>query len=886
MSGALPGRVTLDGGDSGIATWLQGAVDTLGAVGAVIVEVDPDRRVLAPRWWVGYRREVVESWQAIPLDLSTPLTDAAREARVVSITSAQFAQRFREMTKRPLVEATGYAVAPLTDAAGAVWGALGLSFTDDQEVLRAVDALPHLADALQRRRTGQDQAGPTQGDPLGSWSVLDWNLFGSAADMLLSSAPVGFALLDGDLRYVRVNQQLAELNGRPAADHVGRTVREVVPQLAPAAEPIFREVLATGVPAQEINLSGEVPGAPGAVRHWLESVHRVLTPDGEAGLAVVVWDVTARAEAEQARAHTLALLDLLIMNAPIGIAFLDRQLRYLRINESLAAANGLPVADHIGRSVADVLPEVAPTVVPLLRRVLETGEPVIGLQLETGETPAQPGRARYWRISFYPVRPVDGGEPPEGLGLIVTDVTERVAADRERARLDAEAAAARHDADLAHQRLALLAKVSDVLSGSLNEQDVMHQLAQLLVPARADWLVVLLADSRGRLVPRYSCHADPEHAHLAPEVMRVGALPVTGPTTPARVFREQRAVAARDVTAYLREQGMPADLTEVGLRLDPGVGLLLPMVVRGRSIGVLWLMHDAGRPDDLTAEVELFSQVARRFAVALDNARLFGQHSRIASRLQEDLLPARLPSIPGVQLAVRYSTAEEAVEVGGDLYDVVPRHEPGSWLLTIGDVSGRGVDAAGITGLARHTLGALADVSPAEALERLNRIMISRRVDERFLTAAVAHLTLAGPGAPPGARLHLARAGHPAPLLLRADGTTQVLGPAGSLLGVGPDLGLETLDVTLVPGDTLLFYTDGVTETPGRDGLFGEERLAAAARESLTTALGDHQAPVADRVADEILAALDGYRTAPADDDLALLVVHVHTPASRELTAP
>lgn len=144
----------------------------------------------------------------------------------------------------------------------------------------------------------------------------------------------------------------------------------------------------SGEPIRELECSGEVPATPGVVRSWLESVHPVPGADGApAALAVVVWEVTDRRRAEQERERLLALFDALLLGAPVGLAFLDRDLRYVRVNEALAAQNGLPVAAHLGRTVAEVLPELAPDVEPLLRSVLDSGTPLVDREVETGPTP-------------------------------------------------------------------------------------------------------------------------------------------------------------------------------------------------------------------------------------------------------------------------------------------------------------------------------------------------------------------------------------------------------------------------------------------------------------------------------------------------------------------
>ena len=524
-------------------------------------------------------------------------------------------------------------------------------------------------------------------------------------EALITQTSVGFALLDADLRYVTLNERLAQINGLPVDDHLGRSLSEVLPHFAPVAEVPFREVLRTGSPLADLQFSGEVPGTGGVLRHWLESAYPVRDATGAtAGVAVLVWEVTDRVEAERRREQMLGLLDVLIRQAPIGIAFLDPGLRYVRINENLAAANGRSVEEHLGRPLPEVVPGIAHQLVPSLEEVLGTGRPIIDAQLETPPMPAESDRRRYWQISYYPVPSPVPGASPEGVGLIVTDQTERVEAECERARLHDAERAARAAAERAQARLDLLARASDLLGRSLDEGDVLAQLARLLVPDLADWLVVLLPDGRGRLVPRLSVHADAASAAMA-DAEAVGgtaALPIASDIPAAAVFRSGRPLHTGDIRPYLLAPGTPASVAALSDVLGPSPGLLVPMVVRGRSVGVLSLVDTTGRPDTLGADLELFADLARRAGVALDNARLFGQRTRIAARLQQSLLPERLPAVPGVAVAVRYATAEEAVDVGGDFYDLVAI-SPREHVVVVGDVSGRGVDAATVTGLARHT---------------------------------------------------------------------------------------------------------------------------------------------------------------------------------------
>ena len=527
-----------------------------------------------------------------------------------------------------------------------------------------------------------------------------------------------------------------------------------------------------------------MPGTGGAQRHWLESAYPIRAADGAVtGVAVLVWEVTDRVAPERSRDQMLALLDVLIGQAPIGIAFLDRELRYVRINEVLAAANGKSVAEHLGRPLPEVIPEIAEFVEPALRRVLGTGEPVIDSELETAPLWDDPHRRRHWKVSFYPVYESGPGGPPDGLGIIVTDETQRVEAERERERLHEAERAALAAAERAQDRLDLLARASDLLGRSLDEGEVIEQIAALLVPDHADWLALLMPDGRGRLVPRLSVHADPAAAWMSDLAAR-SPLPLASEVPAAVAFRDGRPLVTGDVRPYLLTPGTPPAIAALAEQLPPSPGLIVPMLVRGRAVGVLSLVNTSGRPDTLGDDVELFADLARRAGVALDNARLFGQRTRIASRLQESLLPERLPPVPGVEVAVRYATAEEAVDVGGDFYDLIAV-SPEQHVVLVGDVSGRGVDAATVTGLARHTLRAVAhELSPGRMLARLGDVLNAQESGERFVTAVAARLRRTAPDA---LEVVLARGGHTYPVLVpAASGDVAVLRSEGRLLGVFP----------------------------------------------------------------------------------------------------
>lgn len=528
-----------------------------------------------------------------------------------------------------------------------------------------------------------------------------------------------------------------------------------------------------------------------------------------------------------------AAVERLVRDAPIGFAVMDADLRYVLVNEYLEQFSGRPAAEVVGRTLHEIVPSVADAAAPAFRAVLETGEPVRDLAL-TGDVPGDPGVVRHWRESVFRVEVLSAdGVPERGLAVLVWEVTDQVEAQRQ--MLAAQA------------RLALLARTSDVLSRSLDEGAVLDGLVDVLVPHLADAVAVLLPDGAGRLLPsRRTPEADAAEGDLTRDVR-------IGDGSPA-------------ATAFAGRHDVTTDPVAAGGRRT----VWAPMVVRGRSIGVVAATLPPGTADD----VALVTTIVRRAAVALGNARLYGQQTRIAERLQASLLPSALPAIPGAGLAVHYATADEAVEVGGDFYDVFPAGRD-RYVLVIGDVAGRGVDAAGMTGLARHTIRALAHhLDPAEVLTRLNEALLAQQHHERFLTAVCAVLDLdpEGHGGPEGTRalLTYANAGHCRPALACADGDVVLLDATGPLLGVVDDPRIEQVAVPLLAGDTVVLCTDGITEARrGRD-LFGETGLEAALRAGAEP--GD-SARGADVVVAGIVGAVRAFQVAPSADDIALLVV-------------
>jgi len=309
------------------------------------------------------------------------------------------------------------------------------------------------------------------------------------------------------------------------------------------------------------------------------------------------------------------------------------------------------------------------------------------------------------------------------------------------------------------------------------------------------------------------------------------------------------------------------DLGDDGIEQEAWATLLL---TSGETpLGMMAFGWREPRTFDLD-DVALLQSLADHLAAAVDranlmtvNAALLEERTRVAETLQRSLLPAPLPSWPGVTIAAGHEPAELGTEVCGDFYDAF-LDQSGALIVVIGDVAGRGVAAAGLTGMARHTLRALGrDLAPPEALRRLNDALVDITTDEepRLLTAASLRLTRTAAGL----RADIALAGHCTPILVRARTATTV-GEPGTMLGAVPNARIGTASLDLQVGDVLLLHTDGVVEARRHGAEFGEARLLR-----LLTAMTD---PQPAETVEGILSAVRWYRTT-APDDIAVVALRV-----------
>ena len=415
-------------------------------------------------------------------------------------------------------------------------------------------------------------------------------------------------------------------------------------------------------------------------------------------------------------------------------------------------------------------------------------------------------------------------------------------------------------------RARFLADAAAVLAGSLDYETTLQQVAELAIPVFADGCVVELADQDGQLVPVTIAHRDVQRAELTRVLREEYPADQRAPRGVGHVFRTGASELYPEVDpSGLRESAIDdhhGDLLEaIGMRSL----MIVPMSTAGRRLGVIaFSLSDATPRRYRHADLSVAEELARRAAVAIDNARLYRERSYIARTLQESLLPPELPDVPGAEVAARFHPAGEATEVGGDFYDMFDTTH--GWSIVMGDVCGKGADAAAVTALARYTLRTLGiqETSPAETLRKLNDALLRQRTDRRFCTVAYASLEVNGDG---HADVCLASGGHPLPYILRVDGTVETGGVPGTLLGVLPDVRLTDTRLRLERGDLLLLYTDGVTEARGPDGMFGPDELVSV----LASCVGLDAASVAARVESAALEIQEG----KPRDDIAILAVRI-----------
>ncbi|AUA16388.1 Phosphoserine phosphatase RsbU [Streptomyces malaysiensis subsp. malaysiensis] len=390
-----------------------------------------------------------------------------------------------------------------------------------------------------------------------------------------------------------------------------------------------------------------------------------------------------------------------------------------------------------------------------------------------------------------------------------------------------------------------LMHVAGALTKAVSVRDVVELTADLVLPAfGAQGFVLSVAEGdRLRVVG---------HRGYSAKVISALDLPP---------FRDESAPTVRAVTMgvplfFASRREMAQLAPEIPRLTKRAAWAFLPLLASSRPVGCCVVSYD--QPHDFTPdERAVLTSLAGLIAQALDRARLYDAEHQLARSLQSGLLPATLPTVPGLEVAARYLPTACGMDIGGDFYDLI-RCDATTVAAAIGDVQGHSVNAAVLMGQVRTAVHATAGAPPGEVLARTNRLLTD--LDPGLFTSCLyAHIDLAHHLA------HLATAGHLPPLLRHPDGHTEVLHlPPGLLLGIDPDADYPATEIPLPPGAVLALYTDGLVESPDVD------------LDDATANLADQLAQAQDQPMATLADTLIHHdpHTDPRSDDIALLLLH------------
>jgi PAS domain S-box-containing protein len=415
------------------------------------------------------------------------------------------------------------------------------------------------------------------------------------------------------------------------------------------------------------------------------------------------------------------------------------------------------------------------------------------------------------------------------------------------------------------ERLALLAETTTQLTSTLDVDEALRRLVTLVLPRLADWAVIDLITERDEVWRAVVVHADGERLVHREDLQ--GPMPPVPEESPMPLSRALRGVASTLAGPETYDRTPDSGIAVEQRRLFEATGIhsaaIAPIRGTREVLGALTLGR-ADTPGDFTlTDLPLLEDIARRAGVALDNARLYQRQRAVAETMQNHLLP-QMPHVPGLQMTVRYLPAPDASQVGGDWYDAFTLSD-GSTALAIGDVVGHDLEAAAGMAQLRNMLRAYAwaqQESPGRIVGRLDEAIMAI-TDVAMATLIFARMTRTEDDL---MMMTWTNAGHPPPLLITRDGLTHYLTEGhGLLLGTGVHRPRPDATIVLPPGSTLLLYTDGLIEAPGRTLDEGMARLR------------QHAAALAHRSLPSFTDQLLRRVHPPGLDDVALLALRTPT---------
>lgn len=562
--------------------------------------------------------------------------------------------------------------------------------------------------------------------------------------------------------------------------------------------------------------------------------------------------LAARTREEAVRAEALGeQLTAALSNLAEAVVVQDHDQRLVYANDAAATTLGFPsvdallgtdpadlasLADYYNEDGSPLTPEQYPS-----HRVLQ-GEEVAPQQVRvinraTGE--------KRWRVNK-----ARGVRDARGDMRLVVTVIEDITEQRR--------------AELAQR---LLARAGAALSSSLHYESTLQEVADLAVPTLADWCGVSMPDRHGAIKQVAVAHSDPEKVAFARSYSERYPQRTSDEGGAAQVLRDGSSQLIADIPDELLDLAVEDPEQRELLR---GVGMrsviTAPITAAsGSPIGVISFVNaESGRVFTET-DLELCEELGRRAGIAVENARLYTERSLIAHTLQRALLPPALPEIPGFSLSALYRPAGEENWVGGDFYDAFAVRD--GWVAVVGDVAGRGAQAAALTAFARHVFRTAAQLhdDPLDAIGYLNQQLYDRP-GSALCTVCAVHLRARGVNA----EATISCAGHPLPYAVRQAGAAEPVGRWGQMLGAWTPGEWSRTTTTLAPGDVLVLYTDGVVDATGAEDRFGDDRLRAVLARSSDAE--DALRRMADGLAD--------FETGEQADDTAALAITCSLPAA------
>ncbi len=788
---------------------LEVTCDLVGADRGSISLVEGDRlRMIGGR---GFNAAELEPFGDVPLDADLPI------CRVVTGGQAEFVPADELGERYPVLEAIrderlagsarrsgGFVVLPLPGPDGPL-GAMALTF----EHGRPLDDTEQTLAVILAAQCGQ--------------ALERARLFEQARsqqrrfEALVEASPLGVISLAPDGTVRQWNPACERIFGWDAGQVIGGEL-PFVPREARAES---QRLIAEGFAGRPV-LGHEIErrhrdGHPLWLRLWKVPLR---DPDGAVREVVsVIEDVTAD------RDHAEAARRLASIVEASGDAILTIDLRSGLIEQWNPAAErmfGHSREDIVGAPLSTLVPPGREADSRMLQRSAARGETVTAH--ETQRLHAS-GRMMDVAITVFPLRDADGTVVRGSASF--RDITERKRLERAQRGLQRISDAALSHLELEGLLAELLSRVQEVLE--------------------VDRAVVLMVDApSGALRERAS-----SDGLLEPTL----DIPL-GRGFSGRIAATKRPWAEEDASA----------VEVLSPTLSRGAASLagVPLIAGGEVIGVLGVVSSTRRRFE-TQELVLMQLAGERAVLGILHAQQFEQEQAMAQTLQATLIPARLPEVDGYRIAAAYRPAAGG-EVSGDFYDVVPGDDGALWAF-IGDVCGKGVTAASLTAMARHTIRVLVGQgrTPAEVLTELNGAILKLDTPVPFLTAALARLE----HGPDGVTAHVSLGGHPPALLLRRGGGLERLGHAGTLLGHSDDVTLADATETMHVGDLLVLHTDGATDVRRHGEVFGEERLA----EILAGCAGLSPQQVVEQI-DRAVSEFQG----KTDDDVALLCIEIERP--------